>query len=415
MNLLIKLLSLKMPKNSSKLIYWTLIALSIFGTVMVTSASMSTFTTTNEVIAIWGKQMVFFIVSFLAMIKVSQLFSFNFVKKIEPFLIVLTIGSLLITRFFHTGASAYNWINFGFFTIQPSEFAKVVIMIVISNNFGNLPKVPWVTKKTKISTKESFKRILSLGWAPLLSVILFILIVFFYQGDLGSAVVMMFIALFMLLCAEHPFLGKPQKILLGITLVGALLVLFIISPYGAEMLDNSSFSNNYMVQRITSIYYLFRPENMNGSSLQQVKGLFSFAYGGMNGVGLGNSIQKYGYLPAAPTDYILAIVVEELGIWGFLFITTGYVLLIGSLLMYAMRVTSNRGRLFMIGAATYLFIHYAFNVGGVSAILPLTGIPLLLISQGGSSQLAVFITFGIVQNIIARDNHTRLKKQEELL
>ena len=60
-------------------------------------------------------------------------------------------------------------------------------MIVISNNFGNIPKVPWVTKKTKISTKESFKRILSLGWAPLLSVILFILIVFFYQGDLGSA------------------------------------------------------------------------------------------------------------------------------------------------------------------------------------------------------------------------------------
>ena len=69
----------------------------------------------------------------------------------------------------------------------------------------------------------------------------------------------------------------------------------------------------------------------------------------------------------------------------------------------------------MIGAATYLFIHYAFNVGGVSAILPLTGIPLLLISQGVPSQLAVFITFGIVQNIIARDNHTRLKKQEELL
>ncbi len=388
--------------------------MGLFGTVMVTSASMSTFTSTRAVVSIWGKQMVFYLVSFLAMIKFAQIFSFNFAKKYELLLIGITLGFLLITRIFPTSAAAYNWIRIGGISIQPSEFAKVVIMIIIANNLGTLPEVPWAQEMLhKLKLKETLKRVWPIIWGPVVSVLSFILIVLVYQKDLGSAVVMTFIALFMLLCAQHPFLGKTQKFIFGLVFLLFIVVMVIISPIGAAWLDSSSMADNYMIQRITSIYYLFRPENMTDSSLQQVKGLFSFAYGGLNGVGLGNSIQKYGYLPAATTDYILAIVVEELGIWGFLGITAGYLLLIGTLLIYAMRVTSERGRLFLIGTASYLFIHYAFNVGGVTAILPLTGIPLLLISQGGSSQMALFIAIGICQNVIARDNTARQRKMEE--
>lgn len=408
-----KLFSLKMPKGISKILFITLFFMALFGAIMVTSASMNTFTTTRDIISTLIRQGVFLFISTMMLIKFSQLFSFNFMKKYEWLLIIGTLLVLLSTRLFETSSNAYNWIYIGPFTLQPSEFAKVVIMILIANNLGSLPETEWM-KKTKVSLVESIKRLWSMMWGPIIAVIVFIVIVFSYQKDLGSAVVMVFITLFMMFCAQHPFLGKPQRLILILLLIAAIGVVWIVSPSGAAFLDSSSLSDNYMIQRITSIYYLFRPENITGSSLQQVKGLFSFAYGGLSGVGYGQSIQKYGYLPAASTDYILAIVVEELGIWGFILIAIGYIILIGTLLMYAIRVSSSRGRLFLIGVATYLFIHFLFNVGGVTVILPLTGIPLLLISQGGSSQMALFIAFGIAQNIIARDNNSRQKRGQKM-
>lgn len=383
---------------------------------MIASASMRTFTSTVAVRNVWILQLIFLCASCLLLLKFAQNFSFTFAHKYQKLLIVITFGALLITRFFtRPGINAHNWIYIGPISIQPSEFAKVVVMILIANSLGGLPEVPWANVKEKlkqISLKDQLQRILSLIWGPVVSVVLFILIVLLYQDDLGSAVVMLFIALFMLLMAEHPFLGKAQRWLIVVVMGAFLVVGFIISPVGAAWLDSTSFADNYMVKRITSIYYLFRPENIDNTSFQQVKGLISFAYGGLNGVGWGKSIQKYGYLPAAETDYILAIVVEELGIWGFLGITIGYMILIMTLFLYAMRVESAKGRLFLIGVMAYLFVHYLFNVGGVSAILPLTGIPLLLISKGGSSQMALFIAIGISQNIIARDNTLKLKRKK---
>lgn len=400
-----KIFSLSMPKGYSKILLWTLISLSVFGSIMVVSASMTTFSTQRSIINSIIRQGIFMVVSIYFMIKVSQNFSFRFFRKYELALIIITLGALLATRLFETTSTAYNWLDFGYFTVQPSEFAKISIMIIIANNLGTLPK-------TKENKQEALKKTMNKLWKPALAVISFILIVFLYQGDLGSAVVMTFIALVMVLSADHPTLKVPQRILAGLLLIVLILVVLIVSPPGAEFLDNSPLSDHYMIQRITSIYYLFRPENITAASLQQVKGLFSFAYGGLGGVGLGNSIQKYGYLPAAPTDYILSIVVEEIGIWGFLAIAVGYIILIFGLLLFAMRVSSKRGKLFLIGTATYLFVHFVFNVGGVTSLLPLTGIPLLLISQGGSSLLSVFIAFGICQNIIARDNMAIKRKLE---
>ena len=133
-----------------------------------------------------------------------------------------------------------------------------------------------------------------------------------------------------------------------------------------------------------------------------VNSLVAFVKGKWIGVGLGKSLQKYGYLPAAKTDFILAITVEETGIAGFFVILACYLTLIVRLFAHSIRVLDEKSRMVLAGVALYLLLHFILNVGGVTAFIPLTGVPLLLVSQGGSSTMAVMFALGIAQNIIAR-------------
>ena len=139
-----------------------------------------------------------------------------------------------------------------------------------------------------------------------------------------------------------------------------------------------------------------------GTGFQLINGLVSFASGGWQGVGYGKSIQKYTNFPAANTDFILAIVVEELGIFGFLLIFICYALIVGRMFIYAIRMKSQRGRIVLIGVSMYFFIHFLFNVGGVTGLIPLTGVPLLMISAGGSSTLSVMVAVGMGQAVISQ-------------
>ena len=141
-----------------------------------------------------------------------------------------------------------------------------------------------------------------------------------------------------------------------------------------------------------------------GSGYQLVNGLVSFATGGWFGLGYGNSVRKYTRFPAANTDFILAIVVEELGIIGFLLIYIPYMVIIIRLFMYALKMKSERGKIILIGVAMYIVIHSLFNIGGVTGLIPLTGVPLLMISSGGSSTLSTMCAIGIAQAVIMRFN-----------
>ena len=137
--------------------------------------------------------------------------------------------------------------------------------------------------------------------------------------------------------------------------------------------------------------------------------MISFATGGLTGVGVGASIQKYTNFPAASTDYILAIIVEETGILGFVALFAGYMLIIMRLFNYAKRIESEKAKMVLIGTAFYLFVHYVFNVGGVTGLIPLTGVPLLLMSSGGSSTMSFMMAIGVCQAVICQYRTGRLK------
>lgn len=412
-----KTLNINMPIGYSKSIHAWILLLSLFGSFMVASASMKTFTTNNGLMFLIAKQMVFIIASYAGMVFFAKLFKWNWIrdKKKELISIAFMIIFLLIPRlntsqFIRTGA--YNWIDFKYFTIQPSEFSKPFIMLLVANALGGLSIYPWMKDRTimkKVSFLDRLKQLCKNIRTPLIAVIIMIAIIAFVQKDFGTAMIIVLISASIFFLAQHPFLTQIQRVLfvLFITILG--IGIFMMSPAGLEFLPKLGFKE-FQINRIRSLYNLFDKTTMYNESMQQVRGLYAFARGGLFGVGFGKSIQKYDYLPAAQTDYILAILVEELGFVAFLIVTLGYVWIIFTLFKYAFKINYQPSKLYLMGVATYFFIHYLFNVGGTSAILPLTGVPLLLISSGGSSQLAVFISIGIAQNLIARYEQGRKKK-----
>lgn len=137
-----------------------------------------------------------------------------------------------------------------------------------------------------------------------------------------------------------------------------------------------------------------------GSGLQLIYGLEAIARGGLFGVGVGNSTVKF-LIPEGRTDYIITIIMEEIGLVGFLFITFLMLLIVGRLIYFALRSKNESYKVILLGVALYFLFHYILNVGGVSGLIPLTGIPLLMVSSGGTSLLAVFIGIGICQGLIS--------------
>lgn len=410
-----KRFSISMPKGYSKTLHALMIIISLFGIVMVTSAEMSGNTNASLVRSI-TKQLIFILLGYSSMVFLARNFTFKWFRNGTFFFYFILIGLIvfnIIPRFFPITFGAYNWIRIpGVGTIQPSEITKPIVIAIVAVTLGGLPTQKWMLDKTqlkKIKFWTRIKRLLKVIWEPVLAVFVIIGIILLVQRDLGTAMIILMTCIFMFFTATHPFLSTIQKPLF-VAFVGAMgLIVFLMSPSGIHLLENVGLQS-YQLNRITSLYNLFDSERALSTSMQQVNGLLAFARGGLFGNGLGNSILKYGYIPATESDYILAIIIDETGFFGFLFISIGFLLIIGILFKNAFKMTYQPARLYLIGTAVYIFIHYLFNVGGTSGLVPLTGVPLLLLSAGGSSQLACFMAIGVCQRLIADYRRKSAKK-----
>jgi len=387
----------RMPVGTDSLIHTSVMILAVFGLVMVTSATMGKDAANymNLIITV-AKQLAFTVAGYVAMVVLSRLFTFELCRKWFGWIMGATFFFLLFTLCFEATGGAHAWIKIplGFteVSIQPSEFAKISIMLVMATYLGDV-------RITRISDKELIK-------APTILVLAMVGIVAIVQSDFGSSVVMLGIATVLFLIPRNAVLRKMQTKLLLLLGFGFAAVVVLMSPVGEFFLRLLPFAQ-YQVNRFLTAMNPFA--DRYGSGFQLIKGLISFASGGLTGVGFGASIQKYMNFPAASTDYILAIVVEELGIGGFFLIFILYMIIVCRLFSYAMKIESEKGRMILIGTAMYLFIHYLFNVGGVTGLIPLTGVPLLLISAGGSSSLSFMMSIGVAQAVISRYRQGKLK------
>lgn len=259
---------------------------------------------------------------------------------------------------------AKRWINLGFFVLQPGEFVKLALTIYLSAWF---------------STREKGRFI-----AFLLLIGLVILLVML-QPDMGTAVVILGEAVILYFLSG----GNILHILGLLPIVGlGGLGLILLEPYRAERL--TTFLNPNQDLETTSYH------------LRQI--LIALGSGGLFGVGIGNSLQKYAYLPEATTDSIFAIAAEEIGFIGVTFLLLIMLFIIYRGFYIAVHAKDNFGKLLAGGITSFIAIQTIVNLGAQTALLPLAGVPLPFISYGGSALTVNLISIGILLNI-SRQSH----------
>lgn len=403
MKLLIKLIKsfkINMPSKYDRGIHASVIILMLLGTLMILSCSVGeTITNTLAVLKTIIKQVLFVCVAYFTMVNVANYFSLEKILKvinyIGAFLLVL-LGACLL---FDGAGGAKSWIYiplpFIEVSIQPSEFMKVYMLVCMA----------CYVEKAKRNMKLTCWNIISFPF----SIFFISLLIILWQNDAGSLLVLTLICAICLMIPSHPNLQKFQNFVFGAMMFGMFLVFILMSDWGMEILDKIPFIGSHIVTRFEMSANPWQDEY--GKGLQLINSLYAFASGGWKGLGLGQSIQKMQYLPAASTDYILAITVEELGIFGFGTILIGYSVIIFKLFKYAMMSKREGYKIIYMGTAAFIFVHFVLNVGGVTGLIPLTGIPLLFISAGASSLVSICMAIGICQGLISKENNLRAKNE----
>ena len=277
---------------------------------------------------------------------------------------ILITAILLLVLVFVPGIGvkllgAKRWINLGFTLLQPSEFVKLALAIYLAAWFSN---------------KEKGRL-----WAflLLLSSVLFLVML---EPDMGTAVIILFegISLYFL---------SGAKIIYFVFLVP---VIGIIGFIFAKL-------EPYRAARIATFLNVNQDINSSSYHIRQI--LIALGAGGLTGVGLGNSLQKYAYLPESTTDSIFAIVAEELGFIGACFIIGVFLVVIWRGFYIAINARDLFGKLLAGGITTFLAAQVLINLASQTALLPLTGIPLPFISYGGSALIVNLTAVGILLNI----------------
>lgn len=389
--------SLKLARYSNSLLHTWIILFSLYGTLMVLSASMNSASTIESLMGVAIRQLLFLGLGSLLMIKITQWMNFKLLKKWVFILSLIMIGVLCLPLLFAPVGGAQAWIRFpGGLSIQPSEFAKVLVVLLFALYGGDVQR-----------KDISFWTVLK--W-PIVFTMIFVFIVLFFQGDLGSAVILFALGWMSMMMLSGPYMKVVKILMFMFTLVGIGLILFLLTPQGIAFLSSLSIPG-YMLNRFIDM--LNPVERRYDSSYQLFNSLIAFSKGELWGIGLGQSVQKLGYLPVATSDYILAVIVEETGIIGFIIVFFSYISMMLILLVHALKVKQEKFKLILFGNVMFLMMHFILNVGGVSATIPLTGVPLLMISAGGSSQLAIMMMFGFSQAAIHQDALERRKSHHE--
>ena len=240
--------------------------------------------------------------------------------------------------------------------------------------------------------KEKFLKCVFL---PMLLVFIAAVVGVFIQKDFGTTVILVGICFVCFIGTPRQYFKKYKKmvwIFIGVCAV-------ILTIIGTTVLQP------YQLGRIYS--WLDPMSDPYNSSYQLVNALIAFSDGGLFGLGFGNSTQKYGYIAESHNDFIGAIIYEELGIIGLGLVIIPTCVVIFKLLKYSNEVKENKSRIILLGVSSYFFLHLIINLGGVSGLIPMTGVPLLLISAGGSSTVSAFVAIGIAQAIIAKHNRQK--------
>jgi len=289
--------------------------------------------------------------------------------------IVVLVALFAVGTMHHGGK---RWINLGGFSLQPSEFAKIAFIFWLGS-FLSRPQ-------EELRTARVFFSVVGYTLLP------FILIL--KEPDLGSALVFLAVSLAMMFVA-----GVPKRMLAGLVggvgvLVVLVLALILFAPPKFKIVEP--------YQKTRVLTYFGRDNTRGGSGYNVEQALISVGSGGLTGKGWGQGTQhSLGFLPreGAHNDFIFSVIAEEEGFVGSVLVLTLYTVLLFSGIKIAGQARDRLGQLLAVGVVTLLFCHVFINIGMNIRLMPVTGIPLPLLSYGGSSVVCSLIAIGILHNI----------------
>ena len=350
---------------------------SVLGLIMVYSSSAVSSVIRYDVPTYYFfiRQAAFVIVSFLVGLLLIVLFPTRDYKKFVYLatIIIIVMLPLLFVKGKMTN-SAISWFEIGPFKLQPSEFAKTILIAFSAVYYFDL-------SKKKVKNIYAYFVPLAVG-ALVVGLVLM-------QPDLGSAVIIT--AIVFLIFISIPMVQKNiMRVIKVIAIAGIIGVLALL--YTGQSILNSMQLSRFNFQKPCTRY-------TEPTGYQVCNGFIAINNGGIFGVGLGNSTQKYMYVPESHTDFIFPIIVEELGLVGGVLVILGYVYMLYRILKIAKQSENLRCSILAYGAFWYLTLHILINLLGILALIPLTGVPLPLLSYGGSFTVNAICMLFVVQRV----------------
>ena len=376
------------PDLSGKLYYALVIAtfgLLFIGMVMILSASTTvSYKQFNNQYIIFLRQLMFAAIGVVLMMGISRLPKVFFLKW-SVVALVISIVLLILVLIPSIGISVAgqrNWISlWGPFRLQPSEVAKLTLIV-----WGSAVLSKQIRSKT-----TTWQNLL----IPVFPVGLIITVLVIFEGDLGTTLIIGPILLSLFYAV-----GAPMKLFTWSAMAGLLAILYL------------SIQETYRIQRFLS--WISPTVENQDAGWQVTHGKYALASGGWTGIGLGASREKWGWLPAAHTDFIFAVVGEELGLVGTIIV----LIFIGTIAYVALtlaRETNDRfTKLIATSVMAWIVVQSIINIGAVLGLLPVTGVPLPLVSYGGSSLIFTLAAIGVLMAVLRAEPTVKadLKKKK---
>ncbi len=355
-------------KRFDLLLFGVVAALTLFGLLIIYDASsVIAFNLFGDKYQYIKDQVVWV---FLGFVLLFIFYFFDYHRLFNLALPLLIIALVLLLLVFAPGIGfgakgANRWINFGLFSLQPAEFVKLALAIYLSAWF---------------SFKEKGRL---LAFSLLIGTVLLLIML---EPDMGTAVIVLMEAIILYVLSG----GSIRHFLIGAPIIALIGFLYIkLEPYRAA--------------RLTSFLNLGNSLNDTSYHVKQI--LIALGSGGVFGLGIGNSLQKYAYLPENVTDSIFPIIAEEFGFIGAVVLILLFVTVIWRGFFIAMKAKDNFGKLLAAGITSFIGVQIVINLGAMTALFPLTGVPLPFISYGGSALTVDLASVGILLSIARQSHH----------
>ncbi|MXQ48632.1 FtsW/RodA/SpoVE family cell cycle protein [Streptococcus pneumoniae] len=384
--------------------------LSVLGLIIV-------YSTTSATLVNYGlnpfKSMItqgaFWIISLLAILFIYRL-RLNFLKnsKILTGVLFIEVILLLIARFFTQKVNgAHGWIVIGPVSFQPAEYLKILVIWFLAFTFSRRQRSIAVYDYQALTRRRWWPRNASdfTDWRLICLALIGLVAA---QPDLGNAAIIV-LTVFIMITVSGIGYRWFSAIFLSITAASALF-LGIIGVVGVETMAKVPVFG-YVAKRFSAFYNPFK--DLTDSGHQLAHSYYAMSNGGWFGMGLGNSIEKRGYLPEATTDFVFSIVMEEFGMIGACLILALVFFLILRIILVGVKAKNAFNAMMAIGVGGMMLMQVFVNIGGISGLIPSTGVTFPFLSQGGNSLLVLSVAIALVLNIDANEKRMEIIEEAE--